>query len=648
MKKIFFPLTLLVSLFLLQWSCKNPLNEMQDFKLNINGGALINPIATLNFAYDDSSVAKPSNIRISFTGNGAKYLYDEYGQHLFNVAPDGSLKLILGPNANPTKDNPVMARIIVTADDCLPFEDYIYIFNRNETRITFLLTKESNAPSNIKVQNYNVNFLGKKASDSLVLEHTNKEGITFKFTYPTQGVIFVNRQDVYFYEDEIRTAKVPIRRDTTVLDSVTIVKNATKFHNNQPIDGTAERILAPVKKTLTIGFWDSSYKVPQLRYQTICDTIPIQNVNATVYSNTEDIVFASGFYDENGQYVDKPRKFVGAIQVPNVHFYTNDKKGHVYPIYSGGQKGPKIQITFKEDANYNLYMSGTGYNNEANKYFAVESVIPNKDLGILTGSKTFTFENNLFQTNRFFFYKTIETGCGFGTINWNTKDIDLLNFNIDYTIRTKHQYFYGTFSPYNPDNGIKIASFAGEDEATIFVTLDHSINKCEGKPVLYKKTERINTCNYVGSPFVFNVDYNTDDFMSKYTFAPLEVTTDLICKTGSKVTLPDQTINYRREGCPDITGKLYLNGGKGNYSLLPNIEYTMFVYSPINQQELSNRFILSGKASEKIMGLIKNQSGVVTDTAYIGNLKYDATTRKYNLHVDLFNKVFKYKIPGCN
>nr|MBP7511887.1 hypothetical protein [Bacteroidia bacterium] len=86
----------------------------------------------------------------------------------------------------------------------------------------------------------------------------------------------------------------------------------------------------------------------------------------------------------------------------------------------------------------------------------------------------------------------------------------------------------------------------------------------------------------------------------------------------------------------------------GKYSLLPNIEYTMFVYSPENSQELSNKFTLTGKASETILGLIKNQSGVVTDTAYIGKINYDSNNRKYNLHVDLYNKVFKYKIPGCN
>jgi hypothetical protein len=80
MKKIFIPLSFLISISLFQWSCKNPLNELEDFKLNINGGALINPIATINFAYDDSSAVKPNNIRVSFTGNGAKYLYDEYAR----------------------------------------------------------------------------------------------------------------------------------------------------------------------------------------------------------------------------------------------------------------------------------------------------------------------------------------------------------------------------------------------------------------------------------------------------------------------------------------------------------------------------------------------------------------------------------------
>ncbi len=648
MKKILFYSILSLIIFSLQWACKNPLNELTDFKLNINGGALINPITTINFSYDDSSKAIPNNIKVSFTGSGAKYLYDEFGQHLFNISPNGSLKLILDPNANPTKENPVMVRISVTADNCIPFEDYIYIFDRNETKITFLLTKESNAPANYKIQNYTLDFLGKKASDSLILEHTNKDGIKFKFTYPKQGVIFINKQDVYFYEDVIRTSKVPIKRDTIVLDTITVIKNATKFHNNQPIDGTTERILAPVKKSITIGFWDSSYSVPVRRFQTICDTIPVQNVLATVYSNTDNIVFASGFYDENGNYIDKPRKFVGAVQIPRVHFYTNDKKGYIYPVYSGGVKGPKIEIFFNEVANYNLFMSGTGYDKNTGKYFAVESAIPFKDLKFDPSTKQFLFENNLFQTNSFFFYKSIEVGCGFGSINWNTKNTDLLNFDIDYMIQTKHQYIWGSFSPYNPNDGIRMAGFAGEDEATVTVTLDHSVNRCKGNPVLYRKTEKINICNQIGVPFLFNIDYNTNDFLSKYTFVPVNVTTDLICRTGSKVTLPNQVINFRRESCPNISGKLYLDNGKGLYSLLLGETYTMFVFSPENNQELSNKFTLIGEGAQTIAGVITDQNGNVTDTAYQGKLTFDPTKVKYNLHIDLYNKVFKYKIPGCN
>jgi len=605
MKRSISLLSIIIALFSVQWACKNPLNELNDFKLNINGGALINPVATINFVFSDSSKAIPSNVKVTLSGSGSKYIYDELGQHLFEVSPNGYLKLILDPNAAPTQENPIMVRVNVSADDCLPFEEFLYIFDKNEVKITYVLTKESNAPANIKVQKYNANFLGKKASDSLVLEHTNNDGIIFKFTYPKKDVIFINKTDVYFYENVTRIKRIPIRRDTTVLDSVTVVKNATKFHNKQPIDGTVERILAPVKKTLTVSYWDSSYTVPMLMSQTICDTIPIQNVQATVISNTADVVIASGFYDENGVYIDKPRKFTGTVQVPHVQFYTNDKKGRVEPVYSGGKKGPKIEISFTESANYNLYMSGTGFDNVSGSYFTVESAR-------------------------------------------NTKNIDLLNFDVNYVIQTNHQYIWGGFSPNNPTDGIKIAGFNGDDEANISVTLDHILNRCEGNPVLYYKSEKINVCNYINSPYVFSVDYNTNDFLNKYPFAPVIVTTDLICKTGSKVTLPDQVINFRRNSCPDISGKLYLNGGKGTYSLLPNVDYTMYVYSPENGQELSNQLTLNGQPSKTIMGFIEDQNGMILDTAYIGTLTYEAVTKKYNLHVDLFNRVFKYKIPGCN
>jgi hypothetical protein len=360
------------------------------------------------------------------------------------------------------------------------------------------------------------------------------------------------------------------------------------------------------------------------------------------------VVIASGFYDENGVYIDKPRKFTGTVQVPHVQFYTNDKKGRVEPVYSGGKKGPKIEISFTESANYNLYMSGTGFDYVTGSYFTVESAIPFRNLDFNAASKKFEFENNLFETKRYFFYKNIEVGCGFGKVSWNTKNIDLLNFDVNYVIQTNHQYIWGGFSPNNPTDGIKIAGFNGDDEANISATLDHILNRCEGNPVLYYKSEKINVCNYINSPYVFSVDYNTNDFLNKYPFAPVIVTTDLICKTGSKVTLPDQVINFRRNSCPDISGKLYLNGGKGTYSLLPNVDYTMYVYSPENGQELSNQLTLNGQPSKTIMGFIEDQNGMILDTAYIGTLTYEAVTKKYKLHVDLFNKVFKYKIPGCN
>ena len=184
MKRSISLLSIIIALFSVQWACKNPLNELNDFKLNINGGALINPIATINFVFSDSSKAIPSNIRVTLSGSGSKYIYDELGQHLFEVSPNGELKFILDPNAAPTKENPIMVRVNVSADDCLPFEEYLYIFDKNEVKITYVLTKESNAPANIKVQKYDAYFLGKKGSDSVVIEHTNNDGIIFKFTYP--------------------------------------------------------------------------------------------------------------------------------------------------------------------------------------------------------------------------------------------------------------------------------------------------------------------------------------------------------------------------------------------------------------------------------------------------------------------------------
>jgi hypothetical protein len=515
-------------------------------------------------------------------------------------------------------------------------------------KITYVLTKESNAPANIKVQKYDANFLGKKASDSVVIEHTNNDGIIFKFTYPKKDLIFINKRDVYFYENVRITSRIPITRDTTVLESSTVIVNATKFYKKQPIDGTPEVILTPVKRTVIVSYRDTSYTVPIERRQTICDTIPIQNIQATVISNTENGLIASGFYDENGVYIDKPRKFTGVVRVPEISFYTKDKKLSVNPVYFGGKKGPKIEISFTEAANYNLFMSGIGYDRVSNRYFAAESIIPSKNLGKPPFQK-FVFENDLFQTYRFFFYKNIEVGCGFGKVSWNTKNIDLLNFDVNYNIQTKQQYIWGSFSPNNPTDGIRIAGFNGEDEATIAVTLDHMFNRCQGKPVLYYKSEKINVCNYISSPHIFSVDYRTDDYLKKIAFVPLFVTTDLICQTGSKVTLPNQEINFRRSLCPQASGRLYLMGGKGTYSLLPSTTYNMYVYSPENGQELSSELTLNEQPSNTIMGFIEDQNGMILDTAYIGKLTYhNKDSSYYYLHVDLFNKVFKYKIPGCN
>ncbi|MFY8019666.1 MAG: hypothetical protein ACOVP1_00660, partial [Bacteroidia bacterium] len=160
-------LLLMVLLFV---TCKNPVEELKGFRLNMNG-ILADPLVKLNFATNDSSMPQPKNLIIRITGNDAKYIFDGNGKTEFS-GEIGVVDLLLGPGANPDANKPVVFTVEATADDCAPIRQDVYIFSRTQ-KLNINLTFQSNKKlePGITYLSKDLSFLGKKANDTISFDY---------------------------------------------------------------------------------------------------------------------------------------------------------------------------------------------------------------------------------------------------------------------------------------------------------------------------------------------------------------------------------------------------------------------------------------------------------------------------------------------
>lgn len=655
-----FKISALALVMLLLSTCTNPIDDINQFKMGINAGELVNAAVNLSFGIKGDDEALPQNISVRFEADGAAYLTDANGECFFDVSHNGMLKLLLSPEANPTESNPLLIKIIAEAKDCIPIEEEIYLTGRNNIpNIKLLFHKITNLPAGYKVQEYPAVFSGKKATDTLVFTHQNLNGLEFKFRYPVVGAQFVAKRKITY--QVIRENTIFMSRDTTFQDSIDDYKivGATKFFNKQPLDGKRIQVKRLVTKTKTIPV-PVKVKDTVTTYRIIPETIPVQNVTARIISNTTEQLEVSGFYDNDGRYVNKPRLFTGAIEVPEVQFVTANGD-FIEVIYPQDYDGGRIIEIAANDNSLSIYLSGITelWNAGARNfdYIPGNTIVPASKLPYKNGR--LVFKDDYIFNKRFFLFRDMLVGCGFSKIKFPS-DYDLESFWAYWTVehgRLQYSYLYPTWytSAYGswrgfgvPEVSLMLPAFSEFGKAKVNFVVNHEYNSCLNKPVLYNKTEEFDPC--VNPEFDFKVDYNPGTFWSQYVnlFTKVSVLARVTCQSGNLVQIPNQTVNYHRISCnPFLKTQTEIVNGKTELSLLNQSAYIISVFNPYNSSPVVDTLFLMEK-NMPLEGYITNAAGEKLFKAFSGTLVYDEPKRSYRVDIVFEKPYFKYPIPGCD
>jgi hypothetical protein len=648
-------------------NCRNPLDDFSDLQLGFDAGVLLNPAINLSFGIMDEQGAVPENINVFVEGDAATLVTDANGEYRYTVNQDGSLPLLLKPEANPTEAEPILIKIIAEAKDCMPIEEEIYITSKtNNPFIKLSFFRNNNLPAGYKLQQYPAMFRGKKATDTLVFEHQNLNGVNFTFRYPVKGAKFVVRNLVSYIET-IRDRQVVVDDswDTTWTELVEYEKDtiigSNYFIEGQPLDGkkiTVKRVAEVTngRRRVPVVYKTVTDTIYALKY--IPDTIPAENVTARIYSNTGIELETSGFYDEQCNFINKPRLFSGVIRIPNVSFVTASGQS-IEVFYPEGINGGRIIEVDVTDKSLSLYQAGltARYNSSLNEfeYSYIPIVIPDTKLPFKNGK--LIFKDNYMFNRTFFLYKDYTVGCGFSKIVINS-DYDLESFwaywQVDHGLLSYWNLYptwytssYGSWKGLDvPQVYLILPAFNEFGKAKVKFVVDHEFNQCLAKPILYQKLDEYDPCAI--NEYVYNVNYDPAGFWSQYInlFCKIGVTAKFTCKSGTLIEIPKQRVNYYRMGCnPFLKTETEIEKGKAQLTLLNQSSYIISVINPYNGGIIKDTLVLN-QQDQFLEGFITNKAGVPQFRAFSGNLKYDNGKRAYALDL-VFENYFKYNIPGC-
>ena len=207
--KFFIVFLMLFTLFF--QACKFPKDEIEKFEINANA-SFINFLLKVKFSTEDSLPIK--KITFNINGEGAKDIFDNEGKTNFN-AEGGKLNLILGPNANPTKDKPTSFTIQSEMEGYLPIKQDVFIFNKDQkVTVNLVFKKPVNLPAGLNYKSISLAFLGKRAVDTAYFNVLRSDGINFSIKYPTKGLVFIKKANCKFRTENNSIALKTLLQDT--------------------------------------------------------------------------------------------------------------------------------------------------------------------------------------------------------------------------------------------------------------------------------------------------------------------------------------------------------------------------------------------------------------------------------------------------
>ncbi len=654
MKKNQLLICMLSLLVMVNFQCKNPIEELKAFKVNLNG-KLADPLVKIKFKTNDALNEEAKNVSVSITGQDAKYIFDGNGYYNFTVQ-NGVIDIILDPNANPTNENPIVFSVEAFAENCVPIRQDVYIFSKtNKFDVTLTFKSNNNLPNNVTFKTENLNFLGKKAIDTVKFDLTRFDGVKFVVKYPTTGLSFIKRTNKKFKIGEKIRLEAETR-DTAVLVLDTIKEDikeiiGVQIYNGQVVNDykiTGFKLIPQsntVIKKVFVGYRVLD-TVPIYESRIVIDTVPFSNVKASIYSQSD--FMEEGFFDENGDYIDKPRQFNGVIGIPQVYLYENNNyASSIIPVYSNANGARIIECYLPSKTNYKLFCSGVALSTKGDYYYNVKRSVPLneiKDFKLDTGGfYKFAFNDKLID-GTYFIYQNSEIGCGFVSVN-----VAFPNLKLDYgfeayvSVSGKYGSYGFYLSSYNYT--IRIPVFNGSYSINTYI--NHPDNRCARNPALFDNTEQVNLCNFVNSntPYNYIVPYNGDDYIKTLPpFLPLKLTAKIQCSGGNFVTPPDITLLYKKIGCvgTDLYSEITLKDGKINTSAFQKDQTYQIRYDRIS--ESGTKYIILDTISFNSSKPIQTVKDDATEY-WVGTMKYLVNSFEIDLVFD--NKKLKYNINGC-
>jgi hypothetical protein len=627
---------LIISALIIHFSCKNPLNELSDFRLIVNGSIAESKQRITLKSTDSSYFLDPSSTSLFVTGVDAHLVYDKNGERKYPVNEDGSIDFILSSKANPTNQNPLIFTVNISSSNHLPLREDIYIYSKNESNNILYLENINKPKPGTEITSKEESFNYKKKGGPTEFKRSfNNLDITF--TYP-EGTVFIKQSNFISYFTRYSCWNEASKWSSWVYEGKTY---------SYPIE-FKNQVCGDVKYS---------------SYSTTLDEIqPAQVVATVTYSSDED--YRTQFYDENGILQKKPIIFDGKL---NANIYFSLPPGqcagnlgcNVYPKIPEGKR-LKITYTLKNNsaADWLLYRSGKIYNDSIKGFINIFNVSSAASLGITQkGSDVEIVAESEASYGETFIFKKLIDGCGFlpvkinltGTIPANSGYFVPINLSLFKPTVNGPMLWRSENSTLDLENGgnnqyqFIVPAFRSFDYKAD-ISLNHYEELAFKRAPLFKKSFDINNiCNNLNG---LSLNFNESHSYPDQVWVDVEGTVfcDLNDTAANSTKMnPTLRILYKRADATNKNdyGTVWLSNGKlSTHVFKMNASYTFGTFNNYGTYVTGAQpLVFNPSIPEQI---ITQQEGY-----FIAYLKYNPVTNRFKLTVNLDNQKIKFNISGC-
>lgn len=632
-------------------SCKFPKDEIEKFDVNIDAG-FVNVLMNAKIVTEDSLPVKKVSFTIS--GKDAMNIFDSEGKTNFN-AEGGNLNLILGPNANPSVNNPIAFTVQVQMEGYLPLKQDVFVFSKTQKfTINLILKKPAAANTNIKFQSVSQNFLGKRPVDTVYFYLTRNDGVSFTIKYPTNGLLFIRKTLTKFKNDneakslkELSEDPSQFNKDSSINTVTTLFNkiNQNNLFNNDELIKCNLISLTTNKKTVnTLVGYKKPNLIAEYKSRVIPDTIPLVNVRANITLQSDYHEY--GFYNEFGIIENNFVSFPNSIGFPQIFFYDRSTGNQIVPYYANGSTGAIIEVNLPSN-NYKIFVEGIDYSTKLNTFFEQKKIVSLKTnfFEPIGSEYKLIFRDDLL-FSRCFLFNNETKSCGFSTLNLNTSNIPT-NIGFRGNATVENNIFNSTYDIDFSKNvtSIIVPSFSLVD-TKIKTFINHPINICRGNPPLFDN-DLLTTqlCNYINTPLDVNVNYNATSFLSTINNnIAITANASINCPAGNYIIPPPTTFSIWQLGCNSESLITFENGSFFSPSFIEDKKSYVIKYE---------KPVTSGTPL-KIYDTLYFDSTVPETTIkdeskgyWNGTLKYNSSIG-FTIDIILDNKKLRYNIPNCN